>query len=703
MSGQRLEVCDIVVFASTPCGIAAALAAARYGRQVALVSKGEHVGGLMASGLSITDLRFRWAFGAIFDEFARNVRTYYAERYGEQSEQVEQCNGGFWFEPHVAERVFDDMLRAEPNVRVWRGMELKEAVVREDRLEEAVFQYTVDLAVGEERRAQAAFRATVFIDASYEGDLAARAGVPFRAGRESREDYGEPYGGFIFLRNPGLQVLDGSTGAGDERVQAYNYRLCLTNRDDLRVPPVKPADYARDEYAPLVALCNEGKLRTLNDIIRLAPIPNGKYNGNNRPIVRSLDLPEANTAYPDGDERTRAAIRQQYEDYMTGLLWFVQNDPELSEELREEARTWGFCRDEFADNRHIPYELYVREARRIVGRKTFTAHDASLAPGSERTPSHEDAVAVGDYHVDSHVVQRQRPGWPQIEGHVYLRALSKPAQIPFGVIVPERIRGLLVPGAMSATHLGFSVLRMEPPWMALGQAAGAAAHLALEMGVEAGDVPVAALQRMLLEAGQVISFFYDVPGPDPIWAMLNKPEERTRQDVQIETAPADAPPSGLQYYGARGFFQSYYARPSDPLTRAEAVPWLYDYMRREGLHAGLASAAEASAAEASAEASVAGVAELHASGKRYASDERHASGERQGSGDQHASGELQGSGEGASRYRDIGADYPHAGQLAELDRLGVLEPWRGTDGYYPAAAVARGDAARWVARDRQRP
>lgn len=624
--------CDVLVFGATPCGISAAIAAARYGRSVALVSAGAHLGGLMSSGLSITDLRFEAAFGGIFRQFAEAVLAYYRDRYGADSPQVRDSNGGIWFEPHVAEAVFERLLAAEPGIAIFRQYRLLEASCGRGRAGRATFQ---SRERGEELRVEAG----VVIDGSYEGDLAAAAGVSYRIGREGRDEYGEPYAGFIFLRNPGLQVLEGSTGEGDRRVQAYNYRLILTNRDDLRVLPQKPDGYDRTEYAPLIEEARKGSFACMNDLVRLAPIPNGKFNANNRPVPRSLDYPEANTDYPDGDEACRKRIIDRYRTYMTGLLWFAQNDPELPEALKAETRQWGFCKDEFADNGHIPYELYVREARRIVGVKTFTANDAFLARGGERTPVHEDAVAVGDYHVDSHLVQRKRPEWPQYEGHVYLRPLSKPAQIPYGVMVPVGVEGLLVPGALSATHLGFSVLRMEPPWMALGQAAGTAAHLALLMGVPPSGVPVSGLQRLLLQAGQVIAFFYDIPGPDPIWERLNRPAERTRPDaVAWETPEAGAAP-GMQYFAAKGWFPTYYARPKDPVTRSEAALWLARFLELEG-----------------------GLPPTPA----------------------------------VCDFADVRPSDPDYEAISILCGHRIVEGWQGSPRFFPHAAVSRSDAVRWI-------
>jgi hypothetical protein len=645
-NNNEATIYDVLVYGSTPCAISAALSAAILGRNVALVASSLHMGGMMSSGLSITDLRFPHAFGGIFKELADKVLAYYTDRYGKDSKQVHDCNDGIWFEPHVAEGIFDSMLAKQSMITIYRNRQLLQAYKAGDAVTGIK---CFDRASG----ANETFQAQVFIDGSYEGDLAAAAGAQYRVGREGREEYGEPYAGFIFLKNPGLQVLEGSTGEGDNLIQAYNYRLCLTNRVDIRVLPEKPEAYNREEYSALIDLCRSGKLKNFNDVIRLAPIPNGKFNGNNRPIAVSLDLPIENAPYPEAGEEERKRIVKRYRSYMTGLIWFVQNDPDIPETFREEALTWGFCSDEFVDNGHVPYEFYVREARRIRGKKTFTALDAFLAPGSERTPIHEDSVAVGDYHVDSHIVQRPQPGWPQMEGHVYLRPISRPAQIPYGVIVPEQIDSLLVPGALSATHLGFSVLRMEPPWMALGQTAGTAAHLSLLRGTQLSDVPVKELQKLLLEAGQVITFFYDVPGPDPVWWVLNKPGERTKLDHNAEDGPPMSCKDGLQYFGTKGFFTTYHARPYDPVTRSEAVRWLCSFMELEGWD--------------------------------WDGDWNQVAG-----------------GTGAERqklsFKDINGTHPDYSFVQKLAGLGIVDPWQDSDGFYSGGALSRQDAFHWIAR-----
>ena len=617
---------DVVVFCDTPCGIAAALAAAREGCSVSLVAEGKHVGGMMSSGLSITDVRIPTAHGGLFQEFLTRIEQHYIDKYGRDSQEHRCCNAGLWFEPHVAEQVFRSMLAEEPRITLLAGQRLVDVKLADARLEAIVIE---DRRTGHHRT----LRADTFIDAGYEGDLAAATGVECRVGRESREEYWEPYAGRVFLENPGLKLLPGSSGEADYRIQAYNYRLCMTDRPDLRVPIPCPNNYQPDLFAPLIPLAQAGELKELGDVIRLAPIPGGKYSANNRPIVRSLDLPEVNTLWPEANEQRRRKIVASYRDYTLGLLWFLQHDKRLPESLRHEVQQWGLCRDEFADNGHLPYSLYIREARRIVGKKTFTAHDAFLAPNLERTPIHCDSIAAADYHVDSHLVQRRAPDWPWVEGHVYLRPISKPAQVPFGVMVPRRIEGLLVSGAVSATHLGFSVLRMEPVWMALGEAAGTAAALSHDHGIPVSKVPVPLLQHKLLEAGQVICFFYDVPGPDPIWLLHNMPQERARLDLIPEPNPA------IQYFGTKGYFGSYYARPNDPVTRLEAARWLHRF--------------------------VSGKADLPAP-------------------------------QSSDAYTDVPADHPDSLVLATLSHAKLIDSWAQSKGFFPSASLSRADAAQWI-------
>lgn len=626
---NTIEKFEIIVYGATPSGIAAAISAARLKKRTLLVSKFHHVGGLMASGLSCTDVRFLNAHGGVFKEFTQQVLLYYQSVYGPDSQQVTDCNGGIWFEPHVAERVFEGMLGKESLLTVWKNHLLIAAEVDRDVL-------SMLSLLNEEQGISVNVCGERFIDATYEGDLAAMAGVDYRIGRESRETYHEPYAGHIFLKNPGMDVLDGSTGEGDCLIQAYNFRLTLTNVPENRIAFTKPSDYDRQRYLTLLDVANAKQINDIEDVIRLSPIPNGKYNGNNRPNVLSLDLPLVNARYPEADESERRKIVEEYKSYTLGLLYFLQNDEELPVSFLEKNSKWGFCKDEFIANEGLSRELYVREARRIEGLKTFTSLDVFLEPGSERTPIHHDSIAVADYQVDSHIVQRKQAGWPQYEGHVYLRPISKPALVPFGIMVPAKIKSLLVSGAVSATHLGFSVLRMEPVWMSLGQAAATAAWLSLETNLEVEDLPVDHLQIELIKRGQVISFFHDVGVEDRLWELMNVPFEKAKLD-HIPKRPEIMTSKGIQFFATKGFFSSYYARPQDPLTRYEAAEWLYRYAELASLN-------------------------------------------------------VENEDETIIEVIDLPKGNEFYDKVAYLIRLGIVGYWRNTNGYYGNATLSLGDA-----------
>lgn len=613
---------DVFVYGATPGGIGAALGAARRGRRTLLAEPTGHFGGLMTSGLGRTDILSLEASGAVFREFAGKVYRYYADTYGEDSEQAKACNQGLFFEPSVAHRVLTEMVEQEPLLEIIMQWELEaveweaeeqaaaEAGVVEscsaesdavkqkakepkpdmepetleaneagpgtiNRAEQASTaasavkltgvllrrradegsggHFVADMAESLERTARKTVRAGMFIDATYEGDLAAMAGVPWHSGRESRDEWNEEYAGKLYMDfAASKEVFSGSTGEGDERIQAYNFRLCLTQRPEIRIPFRKPESYCREDYASLAGDVAVGRVRSIRDVMNMLPVPNGKTDCNNHHYCMcSTDLPEENQEYADGDAAVRAAFVQRQRDYIQGLLWFLQNDEALPAEFREEALTWGYAGDEFAEHGHFPPQIYVREARRIEGEYTFTENDARVAPGLERAPVHPESIAIGDYPIDSHATRKREAAGRDraLEGFLGLGWLTKVYQIPYGVIVPKRVDGLLVPVAVSATHMGFGTIRMEPCWMQLGFAAGVAGDLCLAEGTTPRKLPVDALQLELLAANQRITYFADIPWGHPARA-------------------------AAEYFGTKGLFTSYEARLDDPLQAAEASRWI---------------------------------------------------------------------------------------------------------------------------------
>lgn len=548
MTALSQHQAEIVVLGATPAGIAAALAAGRRGRDVLLLDRGQHVGGLPANGLGATDLITRGAVGGVFREFVGRVEKHYRTTYGPDSPQHRACAGGYRFEPHVAEQQFEQMLAACDRLQVLRGRQF-DPVAK-----------SVDSDAGRVRRIRVKDRAEdrvewiageVFVDATYEGDLAAAAGAPFRVGRESADQLGEPCAGRVYKIWDGPVVPTPETGEGDETIQAYNYRVCITDRANNRVAVEQPASYDRDEYAPLVEAVRGGVLRSLVgdkvSIFCAVELPNDKYDANNHhEMLLSSDLPEENWAWPSADWQWRDRFAARLRDYTLGLIWFCQNDPALPQWFRDECGRFGLAADEYADNGHFPRQVYVREARRIEGRHDYTAHDVLPVRTSLRPPIHADSVTANHYDIDSHACRKFEPGRAHLDG--FLSIHTTPYTVPLGVMLCDRTPNVITPVAMSASHLGFGTLRMEPCWMALGQAAGAAATMAVEAGASVLDPDVAALQRRLLGEGAVLIYLNDV-------------------------APGDEHYEAIQMLALRGLLQGYWLRPEEPVDETDAARW----------------------------------------------------------------------------------------------------------------------------------
>ncbi|MCB1079413.1 MAG: FAD-dependent oxidoreductase, partial [Verrucomicrobiae bacterium] len=393
-----------------------------------------------------------------------------------------------------------------------------------------------------------------FADATYEGDLLALAEVPYRVGREARDEYGEPHAGKVFVNidhSPpvgvvaeGLNIRAYTSRQGtvdptspfsaDGNSQAYNYRFCVSKDPNNRVMLTEPpAGYRREEYVDY-----ERKGIATN------AGPNLKSHMNS-PI-----LPGENQAYPEASWAEREKIIGRHKNFALGLIWFLQNDESVPEGKRQEFRQWGLAKDEFADHGHIPYEMYVREARRLVGRHVITEHDGMLAKDYRRSPLHADSVAVTDWYMDSHsCTMDSRPGF-KYDGKLILTEESRPMQIPYRAMLPQGVDNLLVPVCLSSTHIAWGALRLEPVWMQTGEAAGVAAAMAKVAGVAPAELDSEVLVRELARRGHLISFFNE-PKVDPA-----KPEV-----------------VAAQFFGTRGFFPSYDAKLDAPLAESTARVW----------------------------------------------------------------------------------------------------------------------------------
>ncbi|MBL8177543.1 MAG: FAD-dependent oxidoreductase [Bryobacterales bacterium] len=552
---------DVVVYGGTPGGVAAAIAAARQGRSVALIEYHKHIGGMTTSGLGKSDIETREAIGGLFREFTAKVRAHYAEMYGPTHENVKLSRDGYYYEPSVAQRIFDRMVSDESKIRLFTDHRIEEAIRQGNRVTGIRVRNRATNEITE-------FRGRIFIDGTYEGDLLAYAGARYRLGRESRAEFNELHAGVIYQDYETRTFLSGSTGEGDRRITAYTYRLCLTTDPaNSRVLTAPPPEYDRTRYLGYIDDWKSGRMGppkihkdgvgyfapTFNTAIRaisIAELPNRKTDVNMNPRPLGFVFAEENYGYPEGTWEERERIAARIRNITLGLLYFLQNDEAIPAEHRAIARRYHLAKDEFTDNGNFPFQLYVREARRLIGLYTLTENDTILTPDSGRTKIHPDSIAAGEFPVDSFPARKREKGHDvALEGYIFmLDQLTRPYQIPYRIMVPEIVDGLLVPVAASTTHVAFSTVRLEPTWMALGQAAGVAAHLAIAADTQPRSVDVDQLQRTILDRNQVITFFRDIDSKDPHHA-------------------------SLQYFGTKGFFLDYYAKSKDPIDIETAKRW----------------------------------------------------------------------------------------------------------------------------------
>lgn len=507
---------DVVVYGATPAGISAAVNTARQGVTVGLFEASDHLGGIVSSGMSNTDFKTFEAVWGTYREFMNRVVAHYEQAYGEDSPQVRDCYWGAWYEPKVALKIFQEMLAEHTNISVHLKHRLTEAEVdSSDNYRQLEAVRLRDIANNQ----SVVVRAKVFIDATYEGDLMAAAGCPYRVGRESREEYGELFAGVKYYRDK--QFLFKSSGAGDHKIQCYNFRICMTNVPENRVPIDQPPGYQREEYLPLLEWVRSGNVRSVGEgIVRFREIPNGKADVNDLMYSPfSLRLVGENYDWPEGSPEVRQRIFDRHKTYSLGLFYFLQNDAEIPAALREEAQQWGLPKDEFEQYGHFPPALYVREGRRLHGDYVLTEYHTQPDSGSVRAPICPDAIAICDYSLDSHGNGPEIPYHPGVTEGVFNHYVV-PYPISYRVMLPPDTDGLLVPVAVSASHVGFSSLRMEPTWVALGQAAGLAAAQSVVRQKEVRHVDVSQLQQKLYEARAITFYTSDVFPDSPYFAAV---------------------------------------------------------------------------------------------------------------------------------------------------------------------------------------
>lgn len=517
---------DIIIYGGTSAAITAAVQAKKMGKSVIVVSPDKHLGGLSSGGLGFTDTGNKAVIGGLAREFYHRLYLHYQqdsawkwqnrEEYGNKGQGTPAIDGEnrtMWiFEPHAAERIFEDFVQ-ENQLEVHRD----EWLDRESGVNKENGKITeIRVLSGK------IYRGKVFIDATYEGDLMAAAGVSYHVGREANSVYGEKWNGVqvgVFQHNhyfydsisayrvPGdlssgllpeiSQDPPGENGQGDHRLQAYNFRMTLSRNPDNRVSFPRPDNYDSNRYELLARVYATGWDETF---WKFDPIPNQKTDTNNHGPF-STDYIGKNYDYPEASYERRKEIIQEHEDYQKGLMYFLANDPRVPEKVRRELSNYGLAKDEFVDNDNWPHQIYVREARRMIGDYVMTEHDVL---GAKEVPR---SVGMGSYSLDSHNTQRfvTPGGFVQNEGDIGVHP-KQPYSISYGTLTPkkEECSNLLVPVCVSSSHTAFGSIRMEPVFMILGQSAAAAAALTIDEGIAVQDLSYEKLRKVLLEEKQVL-------------------------------------------------------------------------------------------------------------------------------------------------------------------------------------------------------
>lgn len=542
---------DLLIYGATPAGIACAVRAAREGLKVALVNYNQHIGGMLSNGLGVWDTLYEGKRSPVYDEFRQSIFEYYRKKYGDDSVQYKDALPGETghtngtFEPGVAEYLFNNLINNEKNIDLLTQLYPIKANVEGSIVQSIEFKHNV-------KNIKPILKAIIYVDCTYEGDLLPLIGVPFRLGRESRSEFQEPHAGKIFMRSLNNNDYDKeldlrhfgtnqsiiypeSTGEGDNNVQAFNIRTILTSDPENKITISKPQNY------------NPDKIKDLENRPGIK-LPNNKISWN-RPQLLGIYQ-----KYIGGDQSTRDEVINDYKKALLSKLYFLQNDSSVAKNDQDYWKEFGLPKDEFPDNEHLPYEIYVREGRRLVGEYVITEFDMMPAPGQKRAPIKYDSIAATEWYMDTHAVTSERTRDSMYEGTMMLYYDTYPGQVPFRSLFNKRIKNFLVPVCLSCTHVALGAIRLEATWMNIAESVALAATMSIEEKISIDSIDIDKLQIKLAEKRIMIGYFnnFDIHSDSPL-------------------IPA------VQYLSAKGFFRDYDVKPDDLIDEITAKRWVEIY------------------------------------------------------------------------------------------------------------------------------
>ncbi len=564
---------DLVVYGATPGGVACAVRSAREGLDVLLVTYSNRIGGMLTSGLGVWDTLYEGYRAPIYNELRQSIFDYYRETYGEDSEVYKTAlpgktghNNGT-FEAHVAERLITELLTNESNIAVLYNHYPTSAKVHQKEMQSVTFT-EMD---GSNTKT---FSAPHFADCSYEGDLMAVAGVSYRVGRESKDEFSEPLAGVIYMlpvkeriepNSRKAQIFDrlnirhfgtdqvviypDSTHESDTNVQAYNMRYYITNDPNNQID-ISPSDNYDPDYLRTL------EFQTPGNVVK----PNNKL-GVNRPQLVGL-----HQKYVEGNWATRKEIVDEHIRVTRDMVYYVKHDPSAPERMRELWKDWGLAKDEYVDNDNNPYDIYVREARRLTGPYVYSQNDLSLEKDYDRAPLHSDSIGIVEWYMDAHACTwRKSPQGGLHEGKMMPHKETFVGQLPYRTLLAQEVNNLIVPVCLSSTHVAWGAIRLEPTWMQVGESAAYAILQARDQKVTLPKIDIHQLQRTLVKKRSLITFF---------------------NDFYIDDDDSWIP--AVQYFGTQGFFHEYDAHTNQAVSKQTLSLWINAVKDiREGHHKGL--------------------------------------------------------------------------------------------------------------------